>query len=264
MGGLAFYGPDSVRFDPKMGRSGGSDSPLFSVLQLRGARFVSCREAVVWEDVPLDRARYRWLWNRWFRNGMIYERIAAQCPEERHPLNRAMRRGVAVIACGIKSLPRLLVGRSEDFRKAMLRIPLALGGIRGWMKPTQVFNHVAYGVDDEETKEEVSDRLRVAFLTNIVSPYRAPVFKRLASTPKWDFKLFVDAEKEFDRKWDVSNEGFDCVKTKTWSIRRIVRSTIPIRFNQEITLHIPYGLIRDLYRFKPEVLISHELSLIHI
>ena len=101
---------------------------------------------------------------------------------------------------------------------------------------------------------------RVVFLTNIVSPYRKPVFERLASIPGWDFRVIVNALNEFDRGWDVDLDELDVTESRTWSIRRKVVSRQPVRFEQVITLHMPVGLLADLRRIRPDVIISHELG----
>ncbi len=102
--------------------------------------------------------------------------------------------------------------------------------------------------------------MRVAFLTNIVSPYRLPVFKCLADTPGWQFRVFVNADSEFDRSWEVDTGALDVCRTKTWSVRRTVHSSEPIAFKQQITLHLPRSLWFDLRKMKPDVVISHELG----
>ena len=102
--------------------------------------------------------------------------------------------------------------------------------------------------------------MRVAFVTNIVSPYRAPVFRELANTPNWDLRVFVNADTEFDRAWQVDAAGLDVCQSKTVSVRRRVRSKVPVPFDQEIELHLPVGLWRDLAAFRPDVVITHELG----
>lgn len=102
--------------------------------------------------------------------------------------------------------------------------------------------------------------MRVVFLTNIVSPYRLPVFQRLAKTPGWDFHVLINATSEFDRSWDVQTEGVQIHQSNTWSIKRTVRSTDPVPFDQTITLHLPRSLWSDLGKLKPDVVISHELG----
>jgi len=102
--------------------------------------------------------------------------------------------------------------------------------------------------------------MRVAFLTNIVSPYRKPVFERLAATPGWEFRLFVNAANEFDRQWSVDRGELQIVEPKTISIPRRVVSEEPVPFEQIITMHIPVGLWSALREFRPDVVISHELG----
>ena len=57
------------RFDPAFGLSGGEDSVLLAALARRGARFVWCDEAAVFEAVPVDRATPRWLLRRAYGGG---------------------------------------------------------------------------------------------------------------------------------------------------------------------------------------------------
>lgn len=102
--------------------------------------------------------------------------------------------------------------------------------------------------------------MKVAFLTNIISPYRCPVFKTLGQTPDWDFRVMVNASCEFDRSWSVDTSGVNVTQTKTFSIPRRVHCSEPVDFQQVITLHLPTGLWGDLKRFKPDVVISHELG----
>jgi glycosyltransferase involved in cell wall biosynthesis len=102
--------------------------------------------------------------------------------------------------------------------------------------------------------------VRVAFLTNIVSPYRAPVFRPLAETPGWSLRVFVNARSEFDRQWAVNANSFDCVVSRSVSIRRRVRSRKPVPFSQVVTWHLPTGMWGDLRRFRPDVIVSHELG----
>ena len=102
--------------------------------------------------------------------------------------------------------------------------------------------------------------MKVAFLTNIISPYRLPVFERLAATPGWQFRVIVNAASEFDRAWQFQAKSLDWVPTRSVPIRRKVLSREPIAFEQIITLHLPIGLWPDLRRFRPDVVISHELG----
>jgi len=102
--------------------------------------------------------------------------------------------------------------------------------------------------------------MRVAFLTNIVSPYRRPVLERLAATNGWTLRVLVNSNSEFDRTWKVDTSKLDVVCSRSISIPRPVVSLRPKPFLQMITLHFPLGLWSDLRRFRPDAIISHELG----
>jgi succinoglycan biosynthesis protein ExoM len=255
--GTWFTGEEAVRFDPHLGRSGGSDSDLFSRIEARGGRFVTCAEAGVSEDVPPSRARFGWLWKRWYRNGLIYERIARTVAGQRHPFVRFTRRMGAAALMILAGLLPLLAGRPERIVRALCELSLGLGGLVAWLRPESTTRHVAYSGQQESGETPTT---RVAFLTNIVSPYRKPVFERLAGTPGWDFRVFVDADREFDRKWQVDASGLSMKQTACLSWKRTVTAREPIPFKQVITLHFPYGLVRDLFKFRPDSVISLELG----
>lgn len=108
--------------------------------------------------------------------------------------------------------------------------------------------------------ELVRTPLRVAFLTNFVSPYRRPVFESLAATEGWDFRVFVNATSEFDRNWTVDTSKLEVTQSKTWTRRRIRHHQTPIHYTEELSLHVPVGLFGDLRRFRPDVIVSCELG----
>ena len=88
-------------------------------------------------------------------------------------------------------------------------------------------------------------------MTPILAPYRVPAFRALADTPGWDVRIFVNAESEFDRSWQVDAGGLDVESIATWSIPRSDR-----------TLHLtaPWSLWRALGRFQPDVVVSAEFG----
>ena len=251
--GTWFNGPNEFRFDAELGRSGGSDSDLFSRISAAGGKFVSCAEAEVYEHAPESRTSLRWLWGRAYRNGLIYERISSRRDDEISSTKRFFRRLGAAVILSSKGIPGVLSGDSSQFFRGLLKIPLAMGGLKAAMRPDATSKHVAYKGAKETTK--------VAFLTNIVSPYRKPVFERLSQTPNWDFTVYADAKREFDRQWEVDSNGLTIVHPKCLSWKRKVRSQKPVPFEQTITLHIPFGLLKNLFSDKPDIVISLELGL---
>jgi glycosyltransferase involved in cell wall biosynthesis len=257
--GKWFYNKPLLRFDKSLGLSGGSDSELFSRMQRRGAKFISCKEALVTEDIPASRANFRWLWKRWYRNGLIYERIAATMPEEPMSLVRFTRRMGATFLMLCRGMPQALQGQPEECVRGLLKLALGLGGLKAWMIPDATTLHVAY--PDSAKAKDYQRSVKVAFLTNIISPYRLPVFRKLSETPEWNFKIFTDADMEFDRAWRTEHSGLQVKRTACLSWKRTVASSRPVSFNQVITLHCPFGLMKDLLTFRPNVVISLELGL---
>lgn len=91
--------------------------------------------------------------------------------------------------------------------------------------------------------------MRVALLTNILAPYRVPVFRTLAATPAWQLRVFVNAQSESDRCWKVDPGPLDV---------ELVRSVSFVRGGR--TLHVPLALFGALRRFGPDVVVSVELG----
>jgi len=91
--------------------------------------------------------------------------------------------------------------------------------------------------------------MRVALLTNILPPYRVPVFHALAATPGWRLRVLLNAHSEFNRSWEVDPGGLDLEIVKSVSLVRDGR-----------TLHIPLGLFGALRRFGPDVVVSVEFG----
>ncbi len=102
--------------------------------------------------------------------------------------------------------------------------------------------------------------MRVALLTNILTPYRVPVYEILAATPGWELRVMVNAESEFDRSWQVERGSLDVERVTGFALRRRIRARGRALYHQITTLHIPTGLPAALRRFAPDVVISAELG----
>jgi succinoglycan biosynthesis protein ExoM len=61
----------SPEFDTSFSETGGSDTDFFIRIRRSGAKLLYCAEAVVYEDVPIDRLSLRWFRRRAIRNGIV-------------------------------------------------------------------------------------------------------------------------------------------------------------------------------------------------
>jgi glycosyltransferase involved in cell wall biosynthesis len=64
----------AVRFDARLGRTGGEDTVYFNQLLTLGAHMVWCAEATVWEHVSSERQKLSYIVRRAFRGGQITSR----------------------------------------------------------------------------------------------------------------------------------------------------------------------------------------------
>ena len=98
---------------------------------------------------------------------------------------------------------------------------------------------------------------RVAFLTNFVPPYRAPVLREL-SAQVGTFRTFVSTKMEANRSWVPDWSGLDVQVQKNLSFKKLDRH--PSGYTQETYLHVPYDTLSQLVKFQPHVVISGELG----
>lgn len=131
-----------VRFDPRLGRTGGEDTLFFNQLLADGRRIVWCAEAVAIEDVPQARQRLDYILPRAFRGGQITSRTPILLARKR-PLMTMLS-----MAVGAMQLPVALMragfahwrGRPDRYRH--LAAAATAGGKIFWMKP---FRRAVYG-----------------------------------------------------------------------------------------------------------------------
>lgn len=108
--------------------------------------------------------------------------------------------------------------------------------------------------------------MRVALLTNILTPYRLPVYRDLAATPGWQLRVFVSAASDPSRARALEGahrEGcaaLDVEIVSGLSLRRRVRTHREYGAEQWTTLHVPWGVFGALRRFAPDVVVTSELG----
>ena len=108
--------------------------------------------------------------------------------------------------------------------------------------------------------------MRVALLTNILTPYRLPVFRDLAATPGWQLRLLLSAKSEFhwtEAYTDAYEQGRQELDTEVvsgFSLRRSVGIHRASGTSQRVATHIPLAAFAALRRFAPDVIVSSELG----
>lgn len=104
-------------------------------------------------------------------------------------------------------------------------------------------------------------RLRVALLTNEIPPYRVPLYRDLAGTPAWDFTVFTCVDREFNRQWNVTEQlGFPHKQSWSLSYVRQERYSGGAAYKETTQIHLPIGVIGDLWRYRPDVVLSLEMG----
>jgi succinoglycan biosynthesis protein ExoM len=66
------------RFDLALGKSGGEDTDFFDRIYQDGGRFTFAADAIVEEELAVDRETLRWFLRRRFRSGQTHGRILAR------------------------------------------------------------------------------------------------------------------------------------------------------------------------------------------
>jgi glycosyltransferase involved in cell wall biosynthesis len=96
--------------------------------------------------------------------------------------------------------------------------------------------------------------MRLVVITNILAPYRIPLFEALRSRVD-DFTVLLMAKTEENRQWTIDHVNF-----KTESLPGLHC----LLGGAETSIHINYGIIRRLIRLKPDVVLSGGFSLANI
>lgn len=108
--------------------------------------------------------------------------------------------------------------------------------------------------------------MRVALLTNVLTPYRLPVYRDLASTPGWRLRVMVSAET--DATWSRAFAGahergageLDVAVVRSLALRRRYAVHASADATQHVTTHVPLGALAALQRFRPDIVVSAELG----
>jgi succinoglycan biosynthesis protein ExoM len=133
-----------VRFDPRLGLTGGEDTLYFTQLAADGARLVWCAEAVAWEHIPEERQNWRYVLKRSFRGGQMVSLTPLLLRPKRPALT------ILSMAIALVQIPALSIAvaahsatRSQQKYESLVKLASATGRLL-WAAP---FRAVAYGAD---------------------------------------------------------------------------------------------------------------------
>jgi glycosyltransferase involved in cell wall biosynthesis len=138
-----------VRFDSRLGRTGGEDTLYFNQLLARGSRLIWCAEAIAWEYVPPERLGLRYALLRAFRGGQTVSMT---------PMLLVPKRPALTVLSMMIALPQVLIHaglaafsamiRSPQWASHLVRATSAVGKLL-WAAPFRV---QAYGADAKKLK----------------------------------------------------------------------------------------------------------------
>jgi succinoglycan biosynthesis protein ExoM len=117
-------GIDGRRFHSELGLTGGEDTIFFSEAHAAGARLVHAPEAVLFEDIPPERACFRWLFRRRYRMGHTHAQVLTEV-ERQSTLLVAALAFLKAAACAALALAQLPFAVKRN--RAILRCALHIG-----------------------------------------------------------------------------------------------------------------------------------------
>src|ERR1043166_9886325 len=108
-----------------------------------------------------------------------------------------------------------------------------------------------------ETTDTLAGDTRVALLVNFIPPYRVPIFRLMAAQFR-EFRIFISMPMEPGRHWPCEWGGLKVRVCRNISLQRTWKH--PIGFSDAICIHVPYDTALQLFRYRPEVVISGEIG----
>ncbi len=88
--------------------------------------------------------------------------------------------------------------------------------------------------------------MKLTVVTNILAPYRMPLFAGLQRRVE-KFSVLLMADREENRQWTIGDVPFDVEVLPGFHYRRK---------GQDVALHLNYGVLTALKRFNPDVVVS--------
>lgn len=98
--------------------------------------------------------------------------------------------------------------------------------------------------------------LKISLLTNMVTPYRVPFFKAMASDENISrFRVLTCVDKECDREWSVINK-------QDYQVKRLSGITLNLKAGKDARriMHFRFGILWELIINRPDKLIIGDAS----
>lgn len=90
---------------------------------------------------------------------------------------------------------------------------------------------------------------KILLITNIITPYRIPLFNFISNNENIDFKVLSLADNEKNRQWEIKKNqikfNYDILRGINFFIKQ-----------KDWPIHINYGLINELFKYNPEIIIT--------
>lgn len=96
--------------------------------------------------------------------------------------------------------------------------------------------------------------MKVTVVTNILTPYRVPLFAQLAQQIE-DCTVLLMAKQEENRQWEIESVPFKSEVLPGWHIRPT---------GAEVSLHFNYGVMRRLRQINPDLVLSGGFAPAHL
>lgn len=92
---------------------------------------------------------------------------------------------------------------------------------------------------------------KVLLITNMISPYRIPLFNYIAKKGDFDFRVIALSEKEKNREWKLAKEKikFNYKILSGWHLMITTKK-------MEIPIHLNIGLLKVLLQYNPDIIIT--------
>ena len=92
-------------------------------------------------------------------------------------------------------------------------------------------------------------KLKVLLVTNIIPPYRVPLYEYIYQGGNFDLKLIALAESEANREWKTAKGQIKINYMVLPGIHKFIR-------NKEIAIHLNWGLWKAISRYNPDIVIT--------